>query len=339
MSETPTLQDRSIGWGFIGTGSISATVAEQMAETGGGRLAAVWGHRPDGAEAFARQFGGATVCEDQRELVRNPQVDAVYIALPHSLHLDAIVDALDAGKHVLCEKPLGMTAAEVQQVLAHPRAAKVAIGEGFMVRHHPQWTWITDRISAGELGTIRSVQMHSCLNLPPPQSDRGLPGNGSFILDIGCYSVHLARAIFAARPQQVRSRMAFDEAGVRDTGFTVDLEFATGSAQIFASANVSPARRVHILGDAGSIEAFNPIHPAPDGTATVRLTTAEGSSEKIFPRAPQYGLQMAEFQRAVLAGTQPLVTLADAYDNAATIDAIRQSDADGGSPVAVAEPA
>jgi predicted dehydrogenase len=323
-----------LGWGFLGTGSISATVAKELKVIGQGRLAAVYGRDIERTRAFAAEHDFAVACKDIEAVLREDAVDAVYIALPHSLHIDCILAALDAGKHVLCEKPLGMNKAEVRRVMAHPRGASCVVSEGFMVRHHPQWRWILDSIAAGAIGKVRGVQAHSCLPFAAPAHPPRLPGESSLLLDIGCYSVHLARAIFRAEPEKVSARMDYDEGGHYDVRLSAQLDFPAGQAHLFVATGMRPARRLHILGSGGSIEVFNPVQPSPAGTATVRLIGADGAMhEEVFAHAPQYALQFQDFAQAVTRGRPPLVPLGDALGNAIALDAIRISAAAEGALV------
>ena len=153
-----------IGWGFFGAGSISATVAQEVRNFGGGKFVAVCGRNLERTKTFADTHGFEAAYDQPDALLNDQRVDAVYIALPHSLHVETILRALDAGKHVLCEKPFAMTAEEAARVMAHPRSQSLVIAEGFMVRHHPQWKWILETIASGQIGKVRAIQAHSCLD-------------------------------------------------------------------------------------------------------------------------------------------------------------------------------
>jgi len=310
---------RPFGWGFLGSGSISATVAREVRSLpDAGRLVGVWGRDSEKTRnlAVAEEFERAY--DDVGALLADDEIDAVYIALPHHLHVDAVLRSLDARKHVLCEKPLGISAAEVARILDHPQASSHAVAEGFMIRHHPQWRWIMEMIASGVVGSVRAVQAHSCLKLPV-KDDAHLPDEQGLLLDIGCYSVHLARAIFRAEPVDVFAR---EES---DTLITAHMRFDSGYAHLLVSSSLYPARRLHILGTCGSIEVFNPIHPSPEGISLVRQVSEDGVVEKRFPAMRQYGEQFANFVAAVLNNEPPLVPLQDAFGNAKALDAIRQS--------------
>lgn len=323
----------ALSWGFLGTGSIASTVAGEVRESGAGRLTTVVSRDRARAEAFAKEFGFSTVVTDARDMFASADIDAVYIALPHALHVEAILTALDAGKHVLCEKPLGMSAEEIQTVVAHPRSASLIVAEGFMVRHHPQWLWIEEQIAAGTIGDVGAVQCLTALPFPqraPPPTR----GEGSLLLDIGCYAVHIARTIFRREPTQVSATCKYDRTGVRDVDFTALLSFPEGSAQILNSASLYYSGRYQILGTRGNIEVFNPVKPAQDGTTTLGVVTDKGGRQTMsFPPARQYALQFANFTSAVRTRSTPRITLGNSLGNARCIDAIRASAAAAGTPI------
>lgn len=330
MASVMEISRRAVGWGFLGCGPISATVASEVNRFGGGRLVAACGRDLDRTRSFAETHGFEQAYTQTSALLEDPRVDAVYVALPHSLHVEAILAALAAGKHVLCEKPLAMTVQEVELVRSHPRSSALVVAEGFMMRHHPQWTWVMETIANGRIGAVRGLHAHSCLRLPGPAPEQNLPGQGSVLLDIGCYSVHLARTICGSDPMRVFARMEYAPGTNRDISISAHLSFQDSSAQLFAASALQPARRIHILGTEGTIELHNPIHSAPDGTASISISARDGSSErKVFPWAPQYALQFQDVCRAITEGSKSLVGLDDSLANAKVLDAIRASAATG----------
>ena len=326
---------KPLGWGIVGTGSISDTVVQQLMAVSGTVPVAVSSRSLEKAASFAARHGVAAPYDSLAALLEDPAVEAVYIALPHSAHVAAVLQALDAGKHVLCEKPMGMNAAEVERIAQHPRAKDLVIGEGFMLRHQPQWRWIEDTIRSGGLGQVRAVHAFTALTVPrgAPDPQRGtLPGDGSLLLDIGCYSVHQMRTVFGSEPLEVSASMEFDAAGL-DTMVSATLRFAEGTGHLTIATTLKRGRRVHILGTRGSIEVLNPVH-SPSGTARLRAALAgdDGDpTEMQFPIDHQYGLQLEEFAQAVRLGRQPKVPLGNALGNARAIDAIRASASNNGA--------
>ena len=333
------MQDGPLGWGIIGTGSISETVASQIAQTSAAKVVAVSSRSAEKAASFAAKHAIPASYSSVDALLATPAVEADYVAVPHSLHLETGLAALDAGKHVLCEKPMGLDAREVAKIAAHPRARDLTIGEGFMLRHQPQWLWLDETIRGGGLGTVRAVHIHNGLTVPrgAPDPTRGkLAGDGSLLLDIGCYSVHQARTIFGGDPLAASAHIEFDDEG-RDVLVDATLRFPTGAAHITLGTTLRRGRRIHILGSAGSVEMLTPVF-APGGAARLLVALAGNDGEpeeRSFPIGNQYGAEIEEFSAAARAGRQPLVDLANALGNAKTLDAIRASGAVDGVWVSV----
>lgn len=331
---------RPVQWGFAGTGSISATMASQIAGSALSSAVAVSSRVLERANAFATAHGIDRAYDTIDDLLADPKVEAIYIALPHALHKSAILAALDASKHVLCEKPMALNAAEISEILAHPRAKTFMVTEGFMVRYQPQWEWIEAQIAGGALGTVKHVSAFTALQLPPPKPDtaRGtLAGDRSLLLDIGCYSTHLVRTLFNADPVRVSAQIERDAAGL-ETFIKASLDFGGRHADIVISNALRRGRRIHVLGSEGSLEILTPIHTPPDGAKLLAALKGGNNAEpveKTFPTAPQYGLQMDDISRRIRSGEAPRVTLVNALGNARTLDAIVASATQNGAWVAL----
>lgn len=298
-------------WGFVGTGSISATVAQEVAAAGAGRLTAVVSRDLARAQSFAERYGFTRSYDDLDALLSDPEVDAVYIALPHTLHSRAVLQALSAGKHVLCEKPLATTAEEIQSILSHPRAKDLVVAEGFMVRHHPQWRWIEEAIRSGLIGEVRVFESFFCLDARPPN-----PGF-DLMLDIGCYAVHFARLAFQEEPLAVSAYSpSKDLVGA-------SLYFRSGVAHIAQATHTMFGGRIHIVGSDGSLEVFSPVH-SPNGIARIVVSRrGEAPQERTFGPAPQYALQFVDVSSAINTKSAARVPPANALANARCLDAIR----------------
>ncbi|WP_156386070.1 Gfo/Idh/MocA family protein [Devosia sp. Root685] len=319
---------RPVQWGFAGTGSISGSMASQIANSAISKAAAVSSRSLESAKAFAATHGIGKAYDSLDDMLADPDIEAIYIALPHALHKGAILAALNAGKHVLCEKPMALNAGEVAEIAAHPRAKSLMITEGFMVRYQPQWEWIRAQIADGALGTVKQVTAFTALQLPPPAVDpaRGtLAGDRSLLLDIGCYSVHLVRTIFNADPLRVSALIERDPVTGLETFIKASLDFGGRYADVIVSNVLRRGRRIHVLGSAGSLEIMTPIHTPPTGAKVLAALVGDGNAdpvEQVFPSVEQYGLQMDDVSRHIRAGDQPRVTLANALRNARTLDAI-----------------
>lgn len=193
------MSDR-LKWGILSTGRIAGDFAEALAQTDSGDLVAVGSRTKDSAEAFARRFGGVVAYGGYEGVLADAGVDAVYIATPHPMHAEWALRAAEAGKHILCEKPLTMTAAEAERVVAAARAHDVFLMEAFMYRCHPQTEMLVELVRNGAVGDLRLIQ--ATFSFRAPFDARGrhfareLGGGG--ILDVGCYTLSMARLLAGA---------------------------------------------------------------------------------------------------------------------------------------------
>ena len=324
----------AVRWGIAGTGAISGTVASQSRGMEGVVFVAVCSRTMERASAFAAEHGIGRAHMGLADLIANPSVEAVYVALPHAAHAEAVLACLDAEKHVLCEKPMGWTAADGARIAAHPRARELVVAEGFMMRLQPQWRFILDTLAEGRIGAVEAVHGWSCVQLPAPAPDpsRGeLPWDRSALLDFGSYSVHMARTAFGAEPLRATARMWRDEG--RDIAASIRLEFAAGHADLTVTTRLRPARGLVILGSGGSLAVATPIHVPPGQRARVHAVLDGGppAGEAMeFDAVPQYGLHLAAVSEAIRGGGRPPVGLDDAIGNARALDAvIRSAEADG----------
>jgi predicted dehydrogenase len=323
-----------VRWGIAGTGGISASVVSQSKGLADVAFAAVSSRTQERARAFAGEHGIAGAYSSLAELLADPQVEAVYIALPHAAHANAVVACLDASKHVLCEKPLAYSAADAARIAAHPRARQVVVAEGFMIRMQPQWRFVMDTLASGGIGSVEAVHGISCVRLPPAPLDptRGsLPFDRSALLDFGSYSMHMARLAFGNEPRRVTARMWRD--GTRDTAVSIRLDFSAGHADLTVTTRLRGARGFTVLGTEGSLALATPIHVPPGQRARVHAVLAGGpdaGETREFDAVAQYGLHMQAVSRAIRAGGKPPVDLDNALGNARALDAvIRSAEADG----------
>lgn len=332
-----------VRWGIAGTGGISALTVTQSQGLTGIAFVAVCSRSADRAAAFAQKHGIAGAHAGLADLLADDSVEAVYIALPHAAHANAVIACLDAGKHVLCEKPLAFTAGDAARIAAHPRARDLVIAEGFMIRMQPQWRFVLDTLAAGAVGQVESVHGISCVRLPPPPHDpsRGdLPFDQSALLDFGSYSVHMARLAFGAEPRRVTSRMWRD--GARDTAVSMRLEFEAGHADLTVTTRLRGSRGFTLLGSDGSLTLATPVHVPPGQRARVQAVLAGGpdAGETLeFDAVAQYGLHLQAVSAVIRTGARPPVDLDNALGNARVLDAVIRSAAEDGAWVKVATPA
>jgi predicted dehydrogenase len=298
------------------------------------RVVAVASRNEGAARAMAEEFGIENAYGSYEDLLADPEIDAVYNPLPNHLHVPLTLAAAAAGKHVLCEKPIAITAAEAEGLRNAPPG--VLIAEAFMVRHHPQWQHVRDLIRSGEIGEPRFIQAaFSYFNADPANIRNKADIGGGGLLDIGCYAVVAGRYFFEAEP--TRAIALID----RDIAFGVDriasaiMDFG-GSRQLTftVSTQAAPHQRVQVIGTKGRIEIAIPFNAPVDKAARIFVDDCSahgGASARLveLPPVDQYQLQGEAFSRAV-RGVEPLAYgLDDAIQNMRILDALQRSEASG----------
>lgn len=269
------------------------------------------------------------------ELIADPDVEAIYNPLPNHLHAPWTIRAAEAGKHVLCEKPLTLVAPEAQPVIEARDKAGVLIQEAFMVRFHPQWRRAREIVRSGRIGELRSVQgFFSYMNRDPEniRNIREIGGGG--VYDIGCYPIVGARYLFEAEPTRAVALLERDPEMETDRLSSAILDFPGGQATFTCSTQLVPYQRIHACGTEGRVEIVIPFNAPPDEPC--RILIDDGSKpggaaavEETFPVCNQYTLQGDEFSRAIRTGEPLEHPLEDALANMRVIDAVYQSGESG----------
>jgi D-xylose 1-dehydrogenase (NADP+, D-xylono-1,5-lactone-forming) len=272
------------------------------------------------------------------DLLADPDVDAVYIPLPNHLHAEWSKRAADAGKHVLCEKPAALDAAETADMIDHCTARGVVWMEAFMYRFHPQWRTVRRLIDAGAIGDLRAVVAVFTFTVRNPANIRRVPeyGGGS-LYDVGAYCVNVSRWMFGREPVSVSGSSVRSAEGV-DEEFRGLLDFGEGGSALILSSLSQPYRHhVRLLGTEGDITIPQAFVLRPDAEVTVVHTDAEGRDEShAVEAADEYQLEVEDFADCVRAGRAPeVVSHADTLANMRTVDALYAAAASG-SAVALA---
>ena len=283
------------------------------------------------AQAAADQLGIPTAHGSYEALLADPQVDAVYIPLPNHLHVPWAMRALEAGKHVLVEKPIGLSSAEGQTLVeAAAKFPRLKLMEAFMYRHHPQWQRAKQIVDRGGIGRAETIQsFFSYHNVDPKNIRNQADIGGGGLADIGCYSISLSRFIFAAEPKRVVGHVWYDETFKTDRIASAILEFEHGTSTFTCSTQLAPYQRVNIFGAAGRVEIDIPFNAPPDRPCTMRHQTADGTDEIELPVCDQYTIQGDLFAQAVL-GDQPVPTpIGDAVANMRVIERVIESGRSG----------
>ncbi len=265
------------------------------------------------------------------ELLADPKIDAIYNPLPNHLHVHWTIKAAEAGKHVLCEKPLSLTAAEAETLLAVRARTGVKIGEAFMVNCHPQWLRLRELLDEGRIGKLRSIAgFFSYFNIDPNNIRNQTESGGGALMDIGCYLIHASRYAFAQEPTRAVALIERDPGMHTDRLTSAILDFPGGHAIFACSTQLVPYQRIHFFGTRGRIEIEIPFNAPPDRPTRLFIDATGdlfggGINAEVFPVCDQYTTQGDAFSRAVLEDREVPVPVEDAVGNMAVIDAIVKS--------------
>ncbi len=326
-----------VGFGVISTARIGLErVIPAMQKGEAVSIEAIASRDLDRAREVAEKFGIARAYGSYEELLADPGIEAVYNPLPNHLHVPVSIDAAEAGKHVLCEKPIALDADEARQLIDVREKTGVVIAEAFMVRHHPQWQKARELVRSGRIGRLRAVQaVFSYMNRDPAnvRNQAGIGGGG--IYDIGCYPIVTARYLFEAEPVRALALIERDPDFQTDRLASVILHFPEGQAQFICSTQLVPQQRLQILGTEGRIELDIPFTPLDNQTS--RLLIDDGShrgfqatEEITFENINQYTLQGDHFARVVRGDAKLDFPIEDAVKNMTVIDALYRSGESGG---------
>jgi predicted dehydrogenase len=300
----------SVRWGIVSTANIARRkVVPGMRTASNAEVVAIASREAGAARAAAEELGIPRAHGSYEALIADPEVDAVYIPLPNHLHAEWTIAAARAGKHVLCEKPLAMSADVAQTMVDACREAGVLFMEAFMYRLHPSWVAVRELVASGRIGRLRAVDSWFSYHNDDPANIRNIASaGGGALYDIGCYSVNLSRMLFGAEPDDVRGTV------VRDPGVGVDvltsgvLRFGDGVATFTCSTRTEPDQRVDIYGDRGRIRVEIPFNIPPALPTRVFVTAggeppvAPATETLTFEPADPYGVEVEAFGAAVVSG-------------------------------------
>jgi len=324
---------KMVRWGVLSTAKIGRQkVIPAMQRCFHGNITAIASRDLARARAVAGQLNIPKAYGAYEDLLADPDIDAVYIPLPNQLHVAWSIASLAAGKHVLCEKPIGLTAVEAEKLLnAARRSPHLKIMEAFMYRHHPQWQRARQMVREGRIGTLQTIQSLFCYhNVDASNIRNRADAGGGGLMDIGCYGISLARFIFEAEPQRVLGVMQYDPQFKTDRMVSGVLDFGTGTALFTCGTQSAPYQRVHILGSEGRIEIEIPFNAPPDKPCRLWFQHGDRIEEMVFEVCDQYTLQGDLFSLAVLNNTEVPTPLEDAVANMRVVDAIVRSSETGG---------
>ncbi|MGD0014517.1 MAG: Gfo/Idh/MocA family oxidoreductase [Bryobacteraceae bacterium] len=321
-----------VRWGILGAAKIAtAKVIPAMQHGRYSEIVAIASRDLDKARSACAELGVPKAYGSYEELLGDPDVDAVYNPLPNHLHLQWSVRAAEAGKHVLCEKPLAMSVAECRALIAARDRTGVKMGEAFMVRTHPQWLRAQELVRSGEIGALRAVMgAFSFFNRDPHNIRNILEYGGGALMDIGCYPIQTSRLIFGEEPARVAGLVERDpELGV-DRLSSALLDFPSGQGVFTCGTQLVPYQRMQILGTRGRIEIEIPFNAPLDRTCRLLVDNGAdvfggGITVEEFPVCNQYAIQGERFSRAILEDTEVPTPFEDSIRNVAVIEAVFRS--------------
>ena len=325
-----------IRWGVLGCAKIATEkVIPAMQRGQWSEVTAIASRDPEKARGAAERLGIPKAYGSYEDLLADADVDAIYNPLPNHLHVPWSVKAAEHNKHVLCEKPVALSADEARQLLDVRNRTGVKIQEAFMIRTHPQWLAVKDLVSSGRIGALRSMLGAFSYTNRDPANIRNRPEfGGGALMDIGCYLVNTSRFIFGREPLRVTGAIERDPDMGTDRLTSILLDFGTGHAAGTCSTQMVPYQNLQILGTTGRIELPIPFNAPPDRPNRIIVDTGAdlfggGRTSIEVDTCNQYTIQGDLFSKAILDGSDVPCPLEDAVKNMACIDAIFRSSASG----------
>lgn len=317
-----------VRWGVLSTAKIAVEkVIPAMQQGRYCQIDGIASRSLENAQATAEKLGIPKAYGSYEELLADTEIDAVYNPLPNHLHVEWSIKAIEAGKHVLCEKPIGLTSGEGEQLLEVARAhPNLKVMEAFMYRHHPQWQRAKRLVDEGRIGKLQTIQsFFSYYNRDPDNIRNQSEIGGGSLMDIGCYSISLSRFIFAAEPEQVFGIVEYDPEFQVDRIASGIMDFGRGTSTFTCSTQLTPYQRVNIFGTEGRVEIEIPFNAPPDRPCRMWHQSGDKVEEIVLETCDQYTIQGDLFSQAVLNDTAVPTPLEDAVANMRVIEAVIES--------------
>lgn len=325
-----------IRWGVLGVANIAIKkVIPGMQKGSRSEVTAIASRDLLRAREAAKSLNLPKAYASYEELLTDPDVDAIYNPLPNHLHVPWTIQAAEAGKHVLCEKPISLTAQEAQHLIDVRNKTGVKIGEAFMVRTHPQWLRAREIVRSGELGELKAIMSAFSYFNRDPKNIRNVPEfGGGGLMDIGCYPITMSRFLFQREPARAMGLIERDPDMGTDRLASALLDFAPGQAIFTCSTQLVPFQRMQIFGTKARIDIEIPYNIPPDRPSRIfiddgsQLADRSARAEE-FPTADQYTIQGDEFSRAIQEDGEVPVPLENALANMRVIEAVFRSSESG----------
>jgi predicted dehydrogenase len=332
MSDGDADMSDPVRWGILSTAAIGVrNVIPAMQRSERCRVLAIASRDERRAREAADRLRIPRAYGSYEALLADPEIEAVYNPLPNHLHVPWTIRAAEAGKHVLCEKPIARTAAEARELLTVRERTGAMIGEAFMVRTHPQWLEVRRIVREGRVGDLQAIEGHFSYDRNDPSDIRSrLEYGGGVLLDIGCYPITLSRWLFDAEPMAAIAVLQRDPRSGVDYLTSGMLRFPSGHASFTVGGRLVPYQRMQLFGTRGRIEVEIPFNAPPDQPCRAflddgRELAGRGAETMEFPVVDQYTLQGDRFSEAIRGAGSVPVGLEDAVANMAVIDALFRS--------------
>lgn len=320
--------NKKIKWGVLSTAYIATEqVIPAMLKSNYCEIIAIASRNIDKAKTAANKFNIPNSYGSYEEILANEEIEAVYIPLPNHLHVPWAIKALNAGKHILLEKPIGLNITEAQELLEkskkHP---ELKIMEAFMYKFHPQWIKVKQLVDEGAIGTLKNIQSSFSFYDDNPESitNKSEMGGGS-LMDIGCYSISLSRLLFKAEPNKIMGMVEIHHDFKVDVLASAILEFENGYSSFFSSTLLEENQKVEVFGTNGKIEILVPFNPEENIPAKILLTKDSKETEIQFELCNQYTIQADIFSRAIIENGEVPSSLYDSIYNMKVIEKIIES--------------
>jgi predicted dehydrogenase len=321
-----------VRWGILGAANIALkSVIPGMRGSALAQVVAIASRDIAKARAAAKRLDIPRAYGSYQELIDDPDIEAIYNPLPNHLHVPWSIRAAEQGKHVLCEKPIALTAREARDLLVARDRTGVQIGEAFMVRTHPQWLKVREIIASGRIGELRLITGHFSYYRRDPADIRSrVEWGGGALMDVGCYPITISRWLFCAEPTEVVGLIERDPDTRIDRLTSGLLRFERGHATFSCAGQLVHYQAMQIFGTTGRISVGIPFNPPPRDECRIfvddgRDVTGGGIETITFPAVDQYALQADRFSEAIRGVGSVPVSLEDAMGNMAVIDALFRS--------------
>ena len=319
---------KKVSWGILSTAKIGVEKVIPAIQKGKhSQINAVSSRNIEKAEKTAKRLGIPKAYGSYEKLLEDPEIEAVYIPLPNHLHVEWTVKSLEMGKHVLCEKPIGMNFKEAEHLEREmSKFPDLKVMEAFMYRFHPQWQTTKKLVEERTFGELKNIHSIFSYYNDDPKDIRNQPETGGGgLLDIGCYCISLSRFLFESEPIRVCGVIEYDPKMKIDRLASALLEFERGTSTFTCSTQMAAHSRVEVCGTNGRIEMENPFVPSPESKTKIKHRVGPRTKEIIFEKCNQYTIQGDLFSQAILNDSNVPTPIEDGVANMKVIDKIIES--------------